>query len=142
VQQQQASRGLLQREPLADQPAEGDLPPSHPLGIGQRGAAERLGAVPVREQFPAHDGGVDRHELAPRQVLGQRRHRLADLPPYLGGHLIEQRLLARHVPVERGCLHPKPRGQGADRETVHPSLIEDGEGGLHDRRLGQSCRHV
>ncbi len=88
VQQHQGQRRVPEGEPLPGEALEGHLLPPDHVGVGQRRPAEGLGPVSVAEQALADGGRVGRHQLAPGQVAGKRRHRVTDLPPYQGGHLV------------------------------------------------------
>jgi hypothetical protein len=112
------------------------------LHVGQRRAGRHLRAVAVPQQLLAGDPGVRGQGRAPGLVDGPLGQPQADPPPDLRAHLVQQVLLAAHVPVERGRLHVEPRRDLAQRQPVQTLGVQGLQGGPHDLRLRQSLAHA
>ncbi len=124
-------------------PAEGGEQGLLSLGVpvvGEPGATEDLGAVPVAEQRGAQGaaGGGDRLLPVPREGDRPGVHPAE----HLGGHLVQQRLLVGEVPVQRGRLDVQLGGDPAQGEALQPGLVEQAQGGVDHLGAVQLRRHV
>ena len=100
-----------QREAVRQRPGAGDQPGAVAMGQQQRPVGARDLGEPV---LPASSGGG--------RADGEH--------PWLGqhvGHVVEQVLLVREVPVQGWCLDVQLGGQAAQRQPVQAGLVEQAQ---------------
>ena len=94
------------------------------------------------EVLGAQNASVGAERLRPGGVGGHLGEHRLHAPLDLGAHLVEEMLLVRHMPVERGGTHIEARRDGAERHGVDAALVEDGERCVHDALPRESLRHA